>query len=136
MPLGGDASLTLSAEARLRHDTYANALLTRGNDFRQTLFRGTLGADVRLDRRLRFYGEIGSGQVAGRRRVAGPNFQNDASLQQLFVDARGYVGTTGAPAAPPDRRCRGGPGHRRRLGSSRRPRARVGGGHAGEPGRR
>jgi hypothetical protein len=94
MPLGEEASLTLSAEARLRHDSYANALLTRGNHFRQTLFRGTLGADLRLDRRLRLYGEIGSGQVAGRRRVAGPNFQNDASLQQLFVDARGHVGTT------------------------------------------
>jgi MFS family permease len=94
MPLGGEASLTLNAEARLRHDTYANALLTRGNDFRQTLFRGTLGTDLRLDRRLRLYGEVGSGQVAGRRRVAGPNFQNDASLQQLFIDARGRVGTT------------------------------------------
>jgi hypothetical protein len=91
-PLGGAASLTVSAEARLRHDAFGNAQLTRGNDYRQTLVRGTVGADVRLDRRLRVYGEVATGQIAGRRRVAGPNFQNDASLQQLFVDARGHAG--------------------------------------------
>jgi hypothetical protein len=92
MPLGGDASLTVGAEVRLRHDAFANAQLTEGNDYRQTLLRGALGADVRLDRRLRVYGEVATGQIGGRRRVAPPNFQNDASVQQLFVDARGHAG--------------------------------------------
>lgn len=94
MPFGGDASLTLSSEVRLRQDAFANAALARGNDPRQTLLRGTLGADLRLDRHLRLYGEVATGQVRGRRAVATPNFQNDASLQQLFVDVRGDAGTT------------------------------------------
>jgi hypothetical protein len=49
IPLGGGASLTVSAEARLRHDAFANARLLPGDDYRQTLVRGTLGADLRLD---------------------------------------------------------------------------------------
>jgi EmrB/QacA subfamily drug resistance transporter len=92
IPLGDGASLTLSAELRLRHAAYDNALLRRGDDFRQTLVRGVAGADLRLNANARVYGELASGQVAGRRAVAGPNFQNDAALQQLFVDARGEIG--------------------------------------------
>lgn len=94
MPLGGEASLTLSAEARLRADTYDNGQLTRDNDYQQALLRGILGADLRLNPNLRVYGEVGTGQVAGRRSIATANFQNDASLQQLFVDVRGYAGAT------------------------------------------
>ncbi len=94
MPLGGEASLTLSAEARLRYDAYANGQLTRGNDYQQSQFRGIFGADLHLNPILRVYGEIGTGQIEGRRSVATANFQNDATLQQLFVDARGYVGQT------------------------------------------
>jgi EmrB/QacA subfamily drug resistance transporter len=93
MPLGGGASLTLSAEARLRFDAFDNGQLTHGNDYEQALFRGILGADLRFNPNLRVYGEIGTGQIEGRRSVATANFQNDASLQQLFVDARGYVGS-------------------------------------------
>jgi hypothetical protein len=37
---------------------------------------------------------VATGQIGGRRRVAAPNFQNDASVQQLFVDARGHAGAT------------------------------------------
>ena len=94
MPLGGEASLTLSAEARLRFDTYENGQATRGNDYQQGLLRGVLGADLRLNPHFRVYGEVGTGQVGGRRDTASANFQNDASLQQLFVDARGYAGET------------------------------------------
>ncbi len=94
MPLAGDAFLTLSAEARLRYDKYTNGQLALGNDTHQGLFRGVLGADLRLNPQLRVYGEVGTGQVAGRRNSASANFQNNASLQQLFVDARGYAGTT------------------------------------------
>jgi hypothetical protein len=91
MPLGGRATLTLSGEARLRYDARANAQLEPGNDYRQTLFRGVSGADLRFDRWVRLYGEVGTGRVDGRRASVGPNFQNDASLQQLFVEARANV---------------------------------------------
>lgn len=94
MPLGGESSLTLSAEARFRYDSHENGQLIPGNDYQQGLFRGILGADLRFDSHFRVYGEIGTGQVAGRRSDASANFQNDASLQQLFVDARGYLGST------------------------------------------
>lgn len=92
MPLGGRTSLTVSAEARLRYDVHANGQLRSDNDYRQTLFRGIAGADLRYDRWVRMYGELGTGRVDGRRSAVGPNFQNDASLQQLFVEARGDVG--------------------------------------------
>lgn len=91
-PLGGDASLTLSAEARLRYDVFNNGQLRRGNDYQQGLFRGIAGADLRFNRSIRVYGEVGTGQVEGRRRSATANLQNDASLQQLFFDASGSVG--------------------------------------------
>jgi hypothetical protein len=94
VPLGGEASLTVSAEARLHLAGYDNGQLTLGDDFRQTRFRGVLGAELRLNASVRLYGEVGTGQVEGRRGAAAPNFQNDASLQQLFVDARGQLGAT------------------------------------------
>ncbi|TFW03190.1 hypothetical protein E4K72_13025 [Oxalobacteraceae bacterium OM1] len=94
MPMGGDASLTVSAEARLRYDDYRNAQLKRGNTYQQSLFRGVLGADLRINSALRFYGEVASGQAGERRDTASANFQNDASLQQLFVDVRDTVGET------------------------------------------
>lgn len=94
MPLIGPTTLSLSAEGRLRFDAYDNGQLKRGNDYEQALFRGILGADLRFNPNLRVYSEIGTGQTEGRRNVAAANFQNDASLQQLFVDARGYVGST------------------------------------------
>ncbi len=93
MPLGGAAFLSLSAETRLRYDAYNNAQLNRGNDYQQELFRGVLGADLHLNPNFRIYGEIGTGQVSGRRSDASANFQNKASLQQLFVETRGYVGS-------------------------------------------
>ncbi|MEC5161371.1 MULTISPECIES: alginate export family protein [unclassified Janthinobacterium] len=92
MPLGGGASLSLSAEARLRYDSYENGQSTSGNDYRQGLLRGVAGADFRWNPALRVYGELATGQVAGRRNAATANFQNDASLQQLFVDTRGNLG--------------------------------------------
>jgi len=87
------ASLTLSAESRVRYDGFINAQLTRGNAYGQSLLRGTVGADARVDRHLRIYSEIATGQVDRLSHVATANFQNDASLQQLFVDVRGRRGT-------------------------------------------
>ncbi|WP_374513593.1 alginate export family protein, partial [Niveibacterium sp.] len=92
MSLGGTASLTLSAEARFRYDMYDNGQLIGRNDYEQGLFRGVLGADLQVNPNLRVYGEVVTGQVAGRRSAASASMQNDASLQQLFVDVRGYVG--------------------------------------------
>lgn len=93
MPLGSDATLTLNAEARLRADAFDNAQLARGNDYGQGLFRGIFGADLRLSPAIRVHGEMATGQVAGRRASASANFQNDATVQQLFVDARGHAGS-------------------------------------------
>ncbi|MDI1301559.1 MAG: alginate export family protein [bacterium] len=94
MPLGGETILTLSAETRLRYDAWGNGQLASGNDYQQGLFRGILGADLRLNPDLRVYGEVGTGQVAGRRESAAASLQNDAALQQLFVDARAHIGPT------------------------------------------
>lgn len=88
IPLGDEGSLTFSAETRLRYDLYDNAQLVRDVDYQRGLFRGVVGADLRLNRRIRVYGEIGVGQVEGREDLVGANFRNDAALQQLFVDVR------------------------------------------------
>ncbi len=92
--LGDAADLTLGAEIRLRQALSDNARLVHGNDFEQTQLRAIIGGDLRLSSNLRFYGELGTGQVDGRRDIAMSNFQNDVSLQQLFVDARSSVGDT------------------------------------------
>jgi EmrB/QacA subfamily drug resistance transporter len=94
IPLGGDASLSLSFETRLRFDTFDNGQLTQGNHYEQSLLRSILGADLHLNSHLRLYGEIGTGRVEGRSQTAAANFQNSASLQQLFIDARGSIGST------------------------------------------
>ncbi|MBP6507073.1 MAG: MFS transporter [Opitutaceae bacterium] len=94
MPLGDETSLTLSAEVRLRYDSFANAQLLRGDDYQQGLARGILGADLRFNPNFRVYGEIGTGRVEGRRAAASASLQNDASLQQLFADVRTHVGST------------------------------------------
>lgn len=94
MPLGDDVFLTLSAEARLRYEAYENSPPTGAGNLQRGLFRGILGADLRFNPNLRVYGEIGTGQVTDGRGDAAANFQNDVSLQQLFVDARGYLGFT------------------------------------------
>ncbi len=90
IPLGASASLTLNAEARLRYDVYANAQLIPRNDYDQGLLRMVVGADWRLNPNLRLYSEIATGQRAGRKGTASANFQNDASLQQAFIDVRGH----------------------------------------------
>jgi len=83
MPIGNEASLTLSGEARLRYDSFSNAQLVRGDDYQQGLLRGVVGADLRLNPHVRVYSEVGTGQVKGRRAAANANMQNDAALQQF-----------------------------------------------------
>ena len=93
IPLGMDAHLTLSTEARFRYDLRNNAQLVKGNDFQQVLFRGVVGADLQFNPHFRIYSEVATGQVGGRRETASANLQNNASFQQLFADARGHYGT-------------------------------------------
>jgi hypothetical protein len=92
MPLPGGAALSLSAESRLRGNVYDQVMPRPGERRDEGLFRGVLGADLRLDPRLRVYGEVATGQVDGRAGSAPANFQNDASLQQLFADLRTHTG--------------------------------------------
>lgn len=80
-----------TSETRLRYDSYDNAQLT-SDDYTQGLFRGNVGADVRLHPLIRAYGEMGFGSVVGRRQAASSNFHNEGSLQQLFLDLRTPVG--------------------------------------------
>ncbi|HJW43635.1 MAG TPA: alginate export family protein [Geothrix sp.] len=96
MPLGEDASLTLSAEIRVREDGYGQGQLKRGNSYGQGQLRTVAGADLRLGAHVRLFGEVASGHVAGRRDSAAPSFQNVASAQQLFAEFKGSLGTTQA----------------------------------------
>jgi len=90
--LGNRSSLTLSAEARFRYVAARNVRLQPSDDLAQGQLRAVLGADLRVNPNLRFYGELGSGQVNDDRDTATANFQNALSLQQLFVDVRGHAG--------------------------------------------
>ena len=92
VPLGGDATLTVSAEARLRYVSTRNNRLVPGDVVEQAQFRGIVGADLRLDPHLRFYGELGTGRVDRDRNATGANFRNTASVQQLFAEVRGDIG--------------------------------------------
>lgn len=88
IPLGASAVLTISGESRLRLDTVRNARLQHGRHHEQALLRGVIGADLRVNEHLRFYGEAGTAQVRGQRAGAGANFQNALSVQQAMLDAR------------------------------------------------
>lgn len=87
------ASLTVSAELRVRKMSTQNKGLIEGADVDQAQLRAILGADLRLNSHLRFYGEVGIGQVDRDRASTPANFQNSIALQQLFADVRGEHGT-------------------------------------------
>jgi hypothetical protein len=92
-PISG-ASLTLSAESRLRWAAVHHAQLTPGNDYTQGSLRGIVGGDLRFNPRLRAFAELGTGHIFGRRAAASTNNQNSVSLQQAFVEARGNLDST------------------------------------------
>ena len=94
IPVGATAELTFSGEARLRYFSAENAQLTRTHDLQQAQLRAVVGADLRVNPYLRFYGEFGVGQVDQRSSAATANFQNDLALQQIFVDLRGHLAST------------------------------------------
>lgn len=74
-------ALTMHGEVRMRHDSE-----------RHTLLRAVGGADWRLAPAVRVFGQLGTGQAGAQRAAAGANFQNDASVQQLFVELGGAKG--------------------------------------------
>ena len=92
MSVGQDGNLTFSSELRLRHVGHHNAQLQGRGNTQQTQLRAVFGADLRLTPEWRLYTEVGTAQVAGQRAVAKPNFQNRASLQQVFVEGRMMTG--------------------------------------------
>lgn len=85
-------TIAFSNETRLCFDAYRNAQLVADNDYGQGLVRSNLGANLTIAPTVRAYAEVGLGSVDGRRESAPANFQNSASLQQLFVDLRTDVG--------------------------------------------
>ncbi|MGN6513937.1 MAG: alginate export family protein [Lysobacteraceae bacterium] len=92
VPVGDAGRLTLSAELRLRATATRNVQRVEGRDLHQGQMRGVVGVDWTLDPHLRAYAELGVGHVDTGRATAAANFENAASLQQLFVDVRGHVG--------------------------------------------
>ena len=85
------STVAFSAETRVRYDTQHNVMLRSGEDQSRALLRAVVGADWRPRRGLRFYAEMGTGQADATTSL-GANFENDASLQQLFVDAQAGSG--------------------------------------------
>lgn len=102
MPVvGDDITLTLSTEERMRVDAYSNGGLYQDNNFHQFETRVIVGADLRVGKHFRIYGELGDAQFSGQSSVFTPNFKgtavpgnyrNDLAVQQLFAEARTEVG--------------------------------------------
>ena len=90
IPFGdGDRYLTLSTEQRLRMNFFDNPGLRAGSSQQQWLYRGFFGADLHLGDHVRVYGELAHGSVDGRNTGKPVNLNNDAILQQAFVDFSG-----------------------------------------------
>jgi len=87
------AHLTLSSEVRLRRVAREKSQLVRGNDSEQGQLRAIFGADLRLSSHIRTYVEVGAGRVQDRHDETTASFENEPSLQQLFVDVRGHAGS-------------------------------------------
>jgi hypothetical protein len=94
LALGGGATLSLSAETRLRSNVHDNARLQFGADKAETLWRGVLGAELRFDERVRVFAELGSGSALDGDGPYGANFANEFALNQAFVDLSRREGDT------------------------------------------
>jgi hypothetical protein len=91
MPLFNDlATLTLSAEDRLRSHTYGNGQLAERNDYTELQNRAIVGADLHVTPYFRLYTEFGHGDLSedGNPEVQSVTAKqkNSLSLQQLFGD--------------------------------------------------
>lgn len=90
IPFGdGGSYLTLSTEQRLRMNFFDNPGLRAGSSQQQWLYRGFFGADLHLGEHVRVYGELAHGSVDGRNTGKPVNLDNDAIVQQAFVDFSG-----------------------------------------------
>lgn len=90
--MGNAGHLTLGGEIRLRTVASDNAQLVAGRDVRQNQLRAVVGAHWIPGPHVRAYAELGAGRVDDGQAVAPANFQNDAALQQIFVDLRASPG--------------------------------------------
>lgn len=91
VPLGENTTLTVNAELRLRANLVYNEPPTGRPEYEHGLLRAMTGVDLRLGDHLRIYTEVGTGQVMGRRDQAPASFQNDASLQQAFIEGSAEI---------------------------------------------
>ena len=91
MPLFNDlATLTLSAEDRMRAHVYGNGQLAKGNDYTELQNRTLVGADLHVTPFFRFYSELGHADLSEHgnpevQSVTGKQKQT-LSLQQAFGD--------------------------------------------------
>lgn len=94
IPLSSDGEiwLSLSGEMRVRSDYTTSPDLLDGSDERLDTLRLTGGADLRLGRHFRFYGELSHGSAGGDN-IGNPAavVSNDLAVTQAFVDVDGEV---------------------------------------------
>ena len=96
IPLGPeDWSLTLSGELRLRPEGFRVRETAGRESVRDNylLQRYLAGADLRMGRRLRVFGEVQSGIINGSLRSPRPTDANSVDLHQAFVEWQQPVGT-------------------------------------------
>ncbi|WP_052772940.1 alginate export family protein [Luteimonas sp. FCS-9] len=89
---GGDTYLSLSTEQRLRMNVVDHPGLRNGASEQQWLYRGFFGADLHLGEHVRLYGELAHGSVEGRNTGEPVSLDNEALVQQAFVDLTGRRG--------------------------------------------
>ncbi len=89
-----DWSLTLSGELRLRPEAFrVRETATRPSTIDSYLLQRYLfGADLRLGRRFRVFGELQSGIITGQLRSPRPSDSNQLDFHQSFVQWRQPVG--------------------------------------------
>ncbi|PZO10881.1 MAG: hypothetical protein DCF27_00515 [Lysobacteraceae bacterium] len=93
IPISESTHLTLNSEVRLRWAARDDSQLLRGAHWDQGQLRAVFGADLRISSHIRTYVELGTGLVEGENDEAAANFDNQVSLQQLFVEVRGHAGS-------------------------------------------
>ena len=95
IPLSSDGAawLSLSGEMRARTSWFTSPGLRDAPDQRLDTLRLVGGADLRLGRHVRFYGELAHGGAGGEN-IGDPvgAIRNDLVVNQAFVDLNGTVG--------------------------------------------
>lgn len=88
--LGADRFLSFGGDARIRYERFDNPGFGRGLDDRNgyLLQRYLLHADLHWSGRLRFFTQLESSAVDGRRAGPRPTDENSADVNQLFAEWR------------------------------------------------